>query len=126
MRPDADAFDTETYIARPIAVAELSVNSSYLMRLQRRWAWPTVTLSFVGAGAAAWQVVTQGVSITEIGILIAMYVVTYLGLTVGARRRATWRGLHRFRTAQQPRKAADGHWSGQERQRPRRRAVPPG
>ncbi|ABE47184.1 acyl-CoA desaturase [Polaromonas sp. JS666] len=86
MRLDADSFDNETYIARPITVEELSVNSSYLIRLQQRWAWPTVTLSFAGAGVAAWLAVTEGVSIAEIGILVAMYVLTYLGLTVGYHR----------------------------------------
>jgi stearoyl-CoA desaturase (delta-9 desaturase) len=86
MRLDHESFDKETYVARAITVEELSIQSDYLVKMQRRWAWPTVSLSSAGAAVALWLAVTQGVSWTEVGILVGMYIVTYLGLTVGYHR----------------------------------------
>lgn len=93
MRPDQDSFDKETYVARPVKVEELSIHSAYLVRLQQRWAWPTVTLSFLGACAACWQLATVGVTLAELAILACMYVVAYLGLTVGYHRCFAHRGF---------------------------------
>jgi len=93
MRPDQNLFDKETYVARHVEVEELSVKSDYLIRLQRFWAWPTVILSFVGAGAACWQLATVGVTAAELVILVVMYMVVYLGLTVGYHRCFAHRGF---------------------------------
>lgn len=69
------------------------VNNEDLQKLQRRFAFATIVVPFIGTIAAlvlGWQ---SGIGTVEIGLLIGMYVLTYIGVTVGFHRHFAHKGF---------------------------------
>ena len=71
---------------RRAEVPGVSPANSYAKRLQRSLAFAVVFVPLAGSAAAGALALTNGVSYTEVGLLVGMYFVTVFGVSVGYHR----------------------------------------
>jgi stearoyl-CoA desaturase (delta-9 desaturase) len=63
-----------------------TIASDYLQVLQRRFALATVLIPFIGSVVAIGLLWLSDIGLVEVGLLVSMYILTFVGITVGFHR----------------------------------------